>query len=90
MKKYYYVYRVGNQVPTVKHATLEQAEAEATRLATQHPGSDFELLECLGIVQTVKPQTFWMDGVIPPHICAMHRIMDDTCFICGDKVGGES
>ena len=32
-----------------------------------------------------KPSTFWMDGVIPPHVCALNRAMDGTCFRCGDK-----
>lgn len=33
MKPYYYVYRVGNRAPTVRHATPALAAAEAERLA---------------------------------------------------------
>ena len=82
MTPYYYVYRVGYGKPTIKHATLESAATESERLAGQHPGETFEILKCLGITRTVTPQTFWMDGVIPPHLCAMNRLMDDTCGIC--------
>lgn len=83
MTPYYYVYRVGYGKPTIKHATLESAATESERLAGQHPGETFEILKCLGITRTVTPQTFWLDGVIPPHLCAVNRLMDDTCGICG-------
>jgi len=83
MKPYYYIYRVGGSHPKTKHYTLESAHAESLRLAGQHPGETFEILKCIGITRTVTPQTFWMDGVIPPHICVMNRLMDDTCGICG-------
>ena len=66
MKPYYYIYRVGYGKPTIKHQSLALAHTEAMRLAGQHPGETFEILECLGIVQTTTPQAFWMDGVIPP------------------------
>jgi hypothetical protein len=65
MKPYYYVYRVGRNAPTVKHATIESAEAEALRLSAQHPGDTFEILQCQGITRTTTPQTFWMDGFQP-------------------------
>jgi hypothetical protein len=84
MKPYYYVYRVNDRGPRIKHATLEQAHAEAMRLAGQHQGESFEILMCLATVRTTTPQAFWMDGVIPPHICAMSRAMNGECFICGD------
>lgn len=83
MKPYYYIYRVGNGKSTIKHYTLEEAARESERLAAQHPGDTFEILKCIGVTRTVNPQTSWMDGVTPPHICAMHRIMDGTCFVCG-------
>jgi hypothetical protein len=66
MPPYYYVYRVGYGKPTIKHATLESATTESERLAGQHPGETFEILQCLGITRTITPQTFWMDGVTPP------------------------
>ena len=87
MKPYYYVFRVGGSHPRIKHPTLESAHTEAMRLAAQHPGDSFEILQCLATTRTINPQTFWMDGVIPPHICAMHRIMDDTCHVCGKFIG---
>jgi hypothetical protein len=75
-------YRVQQAVGVVKHSTLEEAQAEAERLAEKFSGVPFEILQCVGTTQTAKPQTFWMDGVIPPHVCAMHRAMDGTCFVC--------
>jgi hypothetical protein len=83
MKPYYYIFRVGGSHPRIKHPTLESAHTEAMRLAAQHPGDSFEILQCLATTQTINPQTFWVDEVIPPHVCAMHRIMDDTCHVCG-------
>jgi len=67
MKTYYYVYRPGTKGPTVRHATLTEAEAEAARLATTHPGETFEILQCLGLTSTPvpAPSTFWLDGCEP-------------------------
>ena len=67
MKPYYYIFRVGGSHPRFKHPTLESAHTEAMRLAAQHPGDSFEILQCLATTRTVNPQTFWMDGVIPPN-----------------------
>jgi hypothetical protein len=64
MKPYYYVYRVGQSKPTIKHPTLDSAAKEAERLSSQHPGDAFEILMAIGITRTTTPQTFWMDGVI--------------------------
>jgi len=72
MKPYYYVYRVGHNIPKVKHATIESAHAEAMRLAEQHPGEIFEILQCLGITRTTTPQTFWMDGFQPFQLLCKH------------------
>jgi hypothetical protein len=66
MTSYYYVYRVGNRAPTIKHPTLASAANEAERLANQHPGDTFEILQCLAITRTVMAKTFWLDGVTPP------------------------
>ena len=87
MKPYYYIFRVGGSHPRIKHPTLEDAASESERLAGQHPGETFEILKCLGVTRTINPQTFWMDGVVPPHLCEMHRIMDDTCHVCGKFLG---
>ena len=84
MKPYYRVYRVDNGKPTIKHDTLEDAVHESERLAaTRGRGDTFEILKCLGVTRTVNPHTFWMDGVIPPHNCDMHRALDGTCLVCG-------
>ena len=65
MKKYYYVYRVGHEGPTVKHHQLSSAVREAERRASQHPGEVFEILEAIAITQTTAVQTLWMDGKKP-------------------------
>jgi hypothetical protein len=83
MSTYYYVYRVGyNHPPKVKHASLELAVKEAERLAAQHPGESFEVLQCLAVTRTITPHTFWMDGVTPPHTCEMYRLTSNTCAVC--------
>jgi hypothetical protein len=64
MKKYYYVYRVGRQKrPAVKHFLLADAVKEAERLAAQHPGEAFEILEAIAITQATAVQTIWMEGI---------------------------
>ena len=70
MKPYYYVNRVGGLPPTIKHNSLKQAHKEALRLAGKYPGNTFEILICIGITRTTKPETFWMDGVTPHRIDA--------------------
>ena len=67
MKPYYRILRLNHgRAPTVQHATLKEAETEALRLAGQHPGVTFEILECLGIARTTTPSIFWNDGVELP------------------------
>jgi hypothetical protein len=66
MKPYYYVYRVGNGNSNVKHSTIESAQKAAERICNQHPGSVFEILKCLAIVQCTQSSTTWMDGEEPP------------------------
>ena len=67
MKPFYYVYRSDeSRGPKIKHATLAEALTESERLANQHPGSVFEILKCLAIVQCTQASTFWMDGEEPP------------------------
>jgi hypothetical protein len=65
MKPYYYVYRYGHGMPTVRHATLKEAQAEAERLAKRHQGIQFEILEFKGISSLHDSITFWVDGVDP-------------------------
>ena len=66
MKPYYYVYAFHYGGPTVRHAAIAEAQAEAERLAAKHPGRAFEILRCVGIALTRKASTFWMDGEQPP------------------------
>ena len=66
MKSHYYVYRADeSRGPKIKHATLKDAQTEAERLANQHPGSVFEILQCLAITRCTQASTFWMDGAEP-------------------------
>lgn len=82
MTPYYYIHCIGGTAPKVRHATLAEAEAEAIRLSMRQPQDTFEILQCVGITKVFSPQTFWMDGVTPPHVCQMNRLMDGTCGIC--------
>lgn len=67
MKPYYRILRLNHgRAPTVQHATLKEAETEALRLAGQHPGETFEILQVLGIARTTDPAIFWNDTVEPP------------------------
>jgi hypothetical protein len=86
MKSYYYVGRVGGGHPKIKHPHLEVAHAEAMRLASQHPGEKFEILQCIGITQTTNPETVWAEEVIPKHHCELHRIMSGPCLVCGKSL----
>jgi len=83
MKPYYYVFRVGGSHPRIKHPTLESAHTEAMRLAAQHPGDSFEILQCLATTRTINPQTFWMDGVTPPESGPLtNREKGTVCGTC--------
>jgi hypothetical protein len=65
MKPYYYVYRYGYGMPTARHKTLKEAQAEAERLAKKHQGFPFEILEFKGLSSLHESITFWVDGVDP-------------------------
>jgi len=66
MKPYYYVLNKTQKIaPTYQHKTLEEATTEAERLAEKHPGTAFEILQCLGVSSVPKASTFWMDGADP-------------------------
>ena len=86
MKPYFYVLRVGGGAPTVKHETLQAAHVESLRLAQANPGHTFEILQCLGQTRMQNATTFWNDGVIPPHVCALYRTMNDKCNLCGKSL----
>lgn len=64
MKPYFYVLRIGSEdAPTMRHKTLGEAHKEAERLASKHPGEQFQILECRGISVAQKAKTTWLDGV---------------------------
>ena len=64
MKPHYYVTHpelsIGN-----KYETLAEATAEAEQLAEKHPGTSFDILQCLGVSSVPKASTVWMDGSGP-------------------------
>jgi hypothetical protein len=62
---YYYVFKSSGHPPSKRHESLESAHLESLRLAALHPGQSFEILLCIGITQTPKASTFWMDGMSP-------------------------
>lgn len=56
MNTYYYVYRQNTgQPPTVRHATFDEAKAEAERLAEKHVGAVFEVLKAVAISKVSGP-----------------------------------
>jgi hypothetical protein len=63
MKPYYYVFKSSGHPPSARHESLHSAHAESLRLAALHPGQSFEILKCLGITQTSKASTFWVNGM---------------------------
>ena len=65
MKPYYYVSGSEGRLLNVKHPNLHSAHVESLRLSENNLGDVFEILMCIGTTQTVKPSTFWMDGVTP-------------------------
>ena len=65
MKPYYYVFKSSGHPPSKRHESVYDAQKESLRLSALHPGQAFEILMCIGITQTVKPSTFWMDGLEP-------------------------
>ena len=65
MKPYYRAANLETFTLGEKHKTLAEATTEAERLAEKHPGTAFEILQCLGVSSVPKASTFWMDGVEP-------------------------
>lgn len=66
MKPHYYVSNRSTKfAPTDQHKTLAEATTEAKRLAEKHPGTSFEILQCLGVSSVPKASTFWMDVAEP-------------------------
>jgi len=85
MKPYYYATHpelsIGN-----KYKTLAEATTEAERLAEKHPGTAFEILQCLGVSSVPKASTFWMDGA-EPRSEAMPSWLDDEIEKASNQYG---
>lgn len=47
MKKFYMIYREGNQSATKKHDTLKEANVECHRLCNKHPNENFYILQAI-------------------------------------------
>jgi hypothetical protein len=56
MQKFWMIHGDGCPKPTHRHATLEAALVEARRLAAQHPGRGFIVLEAILCAHTEPPQ----------------------------------
>lgn len=54
--KYWLVWREYGGAPTVKHATPQEARAEAARLATQNPGCRFVVLAAREAFVGISPE----------------------------------
>lgn len=90
MKPYYYVYRYQDRAPVVRHPTLEAAQAEAERLATQHPGAHIEILKAVGISKIYGPaSTFFMDGEGPGFEKRRAHIFEALCPNGSDEPRGK-
>ena len=85
MKPYYYL-KVSQFLQPKRYENLEDAERDSLKWANDDPGTTVEILQCVGITSTPKASTFWMDGVIPPHVCCFNRGLDDVCIVCGKDV----
>ena len=56
MDKFWMVYRDGSKRISVKHATKEEAIAEAKRLAENNIGSKFYVFQPVAVCEAEKPQ----------------------------------
>lgn len=57
--KFFMVWGERKGAPTVMHATAEDARDEAMRLARQHPGHRFHVLETRGSACVPQPVAYW-------------------------------
>ncbi len=55
-EKYWMVHSSEKRAPKVKHETKDNAEAEAKRLAEQHIGEKFFVLETTAYYEVVVPE----------------------------------
>jgi hypothetical protein len=63
-KRFWMVWNPGNRAPTVKHKSGPAARKEAERLALQHPGQEFVVLESRGTVRT-RRETEYVEHAPP-------------------------
>ena len=64
--RYWYVMCRAHGVPTVSHITRDSAISEAKRLAHQHPGAVFEVVEVHAHVELPAPEptvTYFGDDI---------------------------
>jgi hypothetical protein len=86
MKPYYYILNTKTQEAVCKINDRLEAQIECERIAANSPEVVFEILQCLGFSQANRVQTFWLDGVTPPHICNFHRLLNNECGLCGEPI----
>ena len=55
MEKFWMIWRVDGQGPTKKRGSLEEAKAEAERLASSLPGRKFMILEAIEYCEIKNP-----------------------------------
>lgn len=55
MNQFFLVWRADGSPPLVPHKTYREAEDEAMRLASKHPGLEFHVLQSVATAQVVKP-----------------------------------
>lgn len=56
---FFLVWCEGNGVPTVKHANISEAKAEALRLAEKHSGKTFHVLYTVGVARQAPRPVEW-------------------------------
>ena len=80
MKPYYYIHRVGvTRGLGEKFNDLKVVSEYAKGLSARLPRDSFEVLQVLSIIQTMTPQTFWVDKATPPCNCKFDK---NTCSCC--------
>jgi hypothetical protein len=88
MKDYYYVYNPNGSAPRYKHATKEEAIAEARRLAEEQPTRKFEILHCIGFVEAEKPKSEFTSTNVEVDEMFVNAIL--TAFPCPELPEGYS
>ena len=64
MNTFFYIYDCSNRNgPRVRHPSLEAAIKEAERLAEQHVGRTFEVLQCVAVSKVKGATTEYAQGM---------------------------